>query len=227
MRIKPLFGPIIIFVLYLIFAIFIQSKIPDTATFIKAVKGFYETYGYFLIFFGALLEAILFISFYVPGSTVVLLGVALARTGVVSYPLVFIPGMSGLLSGYTVNYFLGRYGWYQIFVFLGLNKGIDTAKSRLGKYEKKTIFIGYIFPGSASFLSTAAGVLRMPFKKFFIASFLAQGFWSLIWGNLAYFFGLTAIYLLIKYFGIVILVIGVVWITKRLLAKKKQKLNTV
>lgn len=181
------------------------------------IKGLYAAAGYPLVFLAAILEATLFIGLYIPGSTVVLLGVAMAKTGVVWYPLVFIFGTAGLVIGYAVNYFLGKYGWYHILVRFGLERGLEIAKKRIEKYDTKAILIGYFFPGSASLLSTAAGILQMPFKKFLLASLLAQGFWGLFWGSLAYFFGLPAIELLMKYFIFVLAGLILVWFFKRVI----------
>lgn len=219
-KLSTLLGPLLIFGFYLGFTIIIRNKIPDTLTFINQIKELYGAYGYSLVFFGALLEALLFIGFYIPGSTVVLLGAALAKTGVVSYPLVFILGILGLLLGNIINYFLGKHGWYRIFISFGFQKGIDIAKEKLKKHEKKAIFFGFIFPGSASFISTACGILGMSFRIFVLYSFLSLVFWSMVWGNLAYFFGFIAIQLLMKYFGIFLLMVLIIWGIKKILKIK-------
>ena len=51
----------------------------------------------------------------------------------------------------------------------------------------------------------------MPFGKFFLLSLVAQTFWALLWGGLAYIFGLVLVEVFIKYFGFVSLgIVGIV-----------------
>lgn len=206
--------PLLFLGLYVGLFFIILGKIPKPHDFITQLQKLYGIVGYPLIFFAAFLEALLFVGFYVPGSTVVLLGAALAKTEALYYPLVFIVGLCGLLAGYIVNYFLGKYGWHEVLARLGFEKGLVIAKKRIEKHGSKAILIGYFFPGSASLLSTAAGILRVPFKKFFLLSLLAQSFWGFLWGNLAYFFGVAAIELILKYFVFVLLIIAVIWIIR-------------
>lgn len=189
---------------YVTLIIYIKTTFPNTQVFLQAVSALYETYGYVLVFFGALIESTFLIGLYFPGSAVVLLGAALSKTGILQFPLVILLGTIGLCIGYSINYFLGKHGWFHVLSVIGLEKGIYEAEKRLTKHTYKTIFLGYVNPGTASFISTASGVLKIPFKNFLIVSILSQSFWSLVWGSLAYFFGLPLIELFIQYFGYVI-----------------------
>ena len=214
--------PPVIFLFYLVLAIFIRNKFPDVASLIRVVEGVYETIGYPLIFFGALFESMFLIGLFVPGSVVLLTGAALSRLGVVEYQYVYILGTLGLLIGYTINYFLG----YHVLSFLGLEKGLSTAKDKLRKYEYKALLLGYIFPGSGSLLSTAAGVMQMDFKKFVIFSFISQGFWSFVWGSVAYIFGMQIVEFVFRYFVFVVLGVVLIWGIKRFIVKHSSKTQT-
>ena len=218
---RELLGIALLLIFYLTFFIFVKGRLPDAETTLLFVEDLYGTFGYYLVFFGALLEGMLLVGFYVPGSTTVLLGASLSKTGIVQFPIVLILGTFGLLISYSINYLLGRYGWHHILARLGLNKGIDIAKDKLEKHQTKTIFLGYIHPGSASFLSTAAGIIKMPFKKFLILSFLAQFLWGIVWGSLAYFIGLPMIEFILRYFIFVLPIIIVIWVARRLFLRTK------
>ena len=183
-----------------------REYIVDAPTLIKNLKVLYDTYGYALIFFGALLEGTFIVGLYLPGSLVVLLGAALAKTGVISFPLVIIIAVLGFNCGYTINYLLGKYGWYKVVENLGFKRQVDHAKAKLEKYEFMALLFGYVMPSAASFLTTAAGMLRFPYKKFIIASLLIQTGWTLIWGTLAYVLGLTFVEYFIQYFGFVVII---------------------
>lgn len=205
---------------YFAFFIFVRGRIPDAEILLTAIKELYEAYGYYLVFFGAILEGTFLIGLYVPGSATILLGASLSKTGVVQYPIILVLATLGLLISYSINYLLGKYGWYHVLARLGLNKGIDIAKEKLEKNQAKTIFLGYFHPGSASFLSTAAGILKMPFKKFLVLSFLAQSLWAIFWGSLAYFLGLPMVEFLLKYFVFVLPAIIAIWMIRKFLMRQ-------
>lgn len=212
---SKILGPIFLFAFYILTAFFIRSKFSDTKSFINTIEGIYESIGYPLIFFGGVMEAMFLIGLFVPGSLVLLMGAALSRIGIVEYPIVFALGTAGLVFGCTINYFLGRYGWYHVLSFLGLEKSLDVGREKLAKHEGRTIMLGYFFPGSASILSTSAGILNMDFKKFLALSILAQSFWSLVWGTTAYLFGIHIVEFIVKYFIFFILAIAVWWGIKK------------
>ena len=85
----------------------------------------------------------------------------------------------------------------------------------------KRQFLGYIHPGSASFLSTAAGILKIAFKKFLILSLFAQSLWGILWGSLAYFLGLPMVEFILKYFVFVLPTIIAIWIVRKIIIKNK------
>lgn len=214
-KIPELLGIVIIIVFYLAFFLFVKGKIPDAETLLSVIKNLYGAYGYYLVFFGAILEGTFIVGLYLPGATVVLLGAALSRTGVIHFPIVLALGILGFVIGYIINYILGRYGWHSVLNHLGLKRGIDVAKRKLEDSKNKTIFLGYFHPASASFIATAAGVLRIPFKQFFILSLLAQLFWSTLWGSLAYLFGMHLVELFLKYFGFVMIGVVGIWFLRK------------
>ena len=218
-KIPEILGIVLLLSFYFAFFIFVRGRIPDAETLLSAIKDLYGAYGYYLVFFGALLEATFLISLYMPGVAVVLLGAALSRDGVIQFPVALTLAILGFMIGYTINYVLGRYGWNLVLNHLGLKKGIEIAKTKLEDSESKTIFLGYFHPSSASFLSTAAGIIKIPIKRFLILSFLSQLFWSLIWGSLAYLFGVMLVELFLKYFGFVVVGLVGIWFLRKYLKK--------
>lgn len=203
--------------IYASIIIFLRGKIPDAATIIKIIEELYKTYGYTIVFIGGILEGLFLIGNYVPGSAVIFLGSALSKTGLLQFPIVIIVGVIGLNIGYVANYFLGKYGWYHVLAKFGLEKQIEYTKKKLTDNYIKTISIGYFSITTAAFVSTAAGITHMPFLRFLTLSIAAQTFWSLVWGGIAYYFGVPLIEFVLKYFVVVAFAIGVVWIIKYVL----------
>lgn len=197
---------IAVIAIYAVILFLARKYIVDAPTLISTLKSLYDTYGYALIFGGAFLEGTFVIGFYLPGSLVVLLGAALAKTGVVSFPLVILLAVLGFNLGYALNYVLGKYGWYKLVEGFGFKKQIDHAKGKLEKYEIMALLYGYVTPATATFLSTAAGTLHFPFKKFILSSLVIQTGWTTLWGTLAYTLGLTFVEYFIQYFGFFVLI---------------------
>lgn len=196
-------------------------KLPKPEDLLRAIEGVYRSVGYPLVFLAAIMESTFLLGFYVPGSTVILFGAALAKTGAVSFPVVLLLGTLGLLIGYTINYFLGRYGWYHVLSQFGFDKGIQEAEKKLKQHGGKALFVGYLFPNGAAFMSTAAGVLKMPFQKFLLWSIASQTFWSLLWGSIAYTFGMLFVEAFMKYFGFIVWGVIGIWILRKYVFTKK------
>lgn len=215
--------PFLLLLLYIIAVVVIKLYLPPAEEIIATISGFYGRFGYPFIFFSGLLESMFLVGFYFPGSAAILLGAALAKAGVVFLPFIIIFGTLGLMFGYTINYFLGKYGWYKVLARFGLEKGIDMAGEKLKKHGVKAIFLGSISPNSASLLSTAAGVTGYPFHKFFLISFISQSFWSITWGSIAYIFGNLFIEGFIKYSQYIVLLIILILIVIQLMKRRKKE----
>ena len=127
-------------------------------------------------------------------------------------------------TSYTINYFLGRHGWYKLFVKFGLTKLLDKYKNRLEKQGLSLIFFTYWIPSFAALTATAAGILRIDLKKFLIYSFFGIIIWSLFWGTLIYFLGQAALEILGLKFVVIFFAIWIGFIIFRHLYKKSSLL---
>ncbi len=203
--------PIVIILLYGIGIIYLRGKVPSAADLLVELQALYLRFGYILVLVAALLEGLFLIGMYVPGTAAMLLGAALSKTGVVSLPLVILIGTVGLVTSQCINYVLGKYGWYHVLSKFGLQRGLDEAKKKLQKHQGKAILLGYISPNPAAFLSTAAGLTRMPFRKFLMLSIIAQLFWATAWGVTAYVIGAVFVEYFLKFFGVVTLLGILLW----------------
>lgn len=212
----------VVVILYALFAITIRSYLPETAKLIEIVTTIYKTVGYPLVYFSALGEATFPVGMYFPGSTIVMLGTALSRTGQILWINVYLCAVAGCMSGYCLNYVLGRYGWLRFLRVLGLEKGLDEAKKKLAGNEKKSYLFGYMSATTGAFLSSAAGVMHIPFKRFFFWTLLSQSFWSAVWGGIVYVFGYVVVEIFLKYLIFIIWGSILVYLVKVYLFKSKQ-----
>jgi len=209
-------------VFYVILIISIRLKIPDAGTLITLITGLYKQFGYGIVFVSGILEAMFLIGMYVPGTAAILLGAVVAKSGAVSLPLIIIFGTIGMLIGYTINYYLGKHGWYHVLAKFGLEKGIVETEKKMKQHGIKAIAIGYISPNSGSLISTAAGVMKMPFGKFILMSAVCQLFWSTVWGIIAFILGPLFVELTLKYFTYIIWLAIAGWLLWKYVIKKKE-----
>lgn len=212
----PLIGLAILVVFYYVWSFF---DLPPREALIELFKGYIAQYGYIIIFIGAFLESLLLIGWYVPGSLVILLSVILAPTpaaAAVSVAIVIL----GLWSGYTVNFFIGKYGWYKLLVAFGVEPYIKEAQGKLLRYGVLAIFSSYWSPGLASFTSTAAGVLHYRVYKFLAYSFGATFVWGAAWGVLFFMIGEQALAFLSWPFVFFVITL---WIVVRYIEERRPK----
>lgn len=218
-KIRGFLIPTVFFLLYFVVFFILRGQIPTPEAFVSDIQSLYIKYGLILVFLAAFFEGMFLVGLYIPGSSIVLLGAAFSRQGAVAFSSVLLLATTGLLISYCLNYAMGRYGWYRILQTVGIGEGISKASEKIKRYGIKTLLIGYFFPGSGSFVSTACGVLKIPFVKFFTMSIIAQIFWSGFWGSIAYIFGMVFVELFIKYFTFVIIGGIIVWLAVARLRK--------
>jgi membrane protein DedA with SNARE-associated domain len=212
--IKILSFPLIFSVLYLTLKIgWYLFELPSPEVLTDQLGSLFEQYGAITIFLGALVEGILLIGGYFPGVFVIFIGVIVAEsaTQAVFYVLV---GTCGLLVGHTINYVLGRYGWYKLFVKFGLKSSIEDSKENVIRRGPMAIFSSYWLPSIAALTDTAAGVVKMPFRTFFKYSLISSLFWNTLVGAIVYFFNDFALYVTSPGGGgwKVVLVVVAIWV---------------
>lgn len=182
--------PVIVFAIYfLLVCILRKIGLPTPEEIISFTRGYYETYGYSVVLVGALAEGALFINWYLPGSIVVALGVVFAKAAGLSVLFVLFLIIVGFFLTALFNYALGYFGWYHIFLKLGLKTPLEKVQIKIEDAGLKILFTTYIHPNFGSLAATAAGILRLPFYKFALYSLISITLWNSLWTVLFYYFG--------------------------------------
>jgi len=155
------------------------------------IEQLFHEYGYFVLFFGLLLE---FIALPFPGETTMAFAGYLSYMGKLNWMILIIVAFLGTTIGMTITYFVGhavgmpfirKYGkWF----FLSTAK-IEKTEKWFGKYGNGLIFIGYFIPGVRHFTGYFAGIIRLPFRKFAIYAYTGALFWVIVFIWLGKFFG--------------------------------------
>lgn len=200
--------PLILMLMYLIFiSLYSFFGLPSDEEIIASAGEYYEKYGYWTVFIGALGEGLLLLNWYLPGSIVVVLGVIFAKEAGLSVVGMIALVVAGFFITTLINYVLGRFGWYKLLLKIGLEKPLDNIKAKTEKVGPKIIFSTYIHPNLGALTATSAGILKFPFVRFSLYSLAALVLWNTMWGILVYFIGPFILKLLSTVMVVLILII--------------------
>jgi membrane protein DedA with SNARE-associated domain len=163
--------------------------LPPQEEVIEIARFYFEKYGLAILLVSSVVEGIVLVGWYYPGSLIIFLGVILAGKDVEK--VVEAVGMItvGLFFAYIINFLLGKYGWYRLLLKFGLRDALEDAKERVSKHGLLAIFMSYWQPNLAALVATSAGILDFSFAKFFIYSLVAAVLWNTFWGALVYTIG--------------------------------------
>lgn len=181
-------------------------QLPSEEELIAVARQYFDRYGYGVVFVSALIEGMLLLGLYYPGSFVIFLGVILAGQNIPRVGAVVLVVTLGLLIAYLLNYLLGKYGWYRLFVRFGLRQQIEKAQARLARQGPNIIFVTYWHPNFAALTAAAAGILHLTFIRFLLYSVVAALGWNTFWAALIYWLGEVALELTGIRFAIIVII---------------------
>jgi membrane-associated protein len=170
--------------------------LPPEDQLIPLIEKHFDAYGLPIIFASAIVEGLLLAGWYYPGSLVIFLGVIFSGSNHMRVISTIFTVICGLFIAYMLNYGIGRYGWYQVLLKLGIEKSLRDAQERLAKYGLQAIFLTYFHPNLAALTATAAGILDIPLRRFLLYSLLATILWNSFWGLVVFVFGRASLALM-------------------------------
>ncbi len=160
---------------------------------VDTVQSLFEDYGYWVVFFGTLSENTLLVGLIVPGALVVLLAGLAAHDGTISWPEAIALGIAGTIIGDTISYFLGRYGWSRFGKTKLLREFYEKAREPLLKHGTWFVLF-YHFAGYTRVIGpTAAGLLRMPFRRWAPADYGGAVLWIFCYFGIGYGLGVAGL----------------------------------
>jgi membrane protein DedA with SNARE-associated domain/membrane-associated phospholipid phosphatase len=191
-------------------------------------------WGYLIIFTAAFLESSAFMGFLVPGESVVVLSGFLASQGYLEIGDLLWVVILGAVLGDSVGYGLGKTigrGYFERHKRLLLlkEKHIQKVDAYFQRHGGKTIFFGRFVGFLRAMAPFAAGMSRMPYRRFFIYNLAGGILWSLTFTLLGYFFG-QSWQLIEKWLGrtglfaffILLIIIGFSFLYKTLIKRQEE-----
>ena len=130
------------------------------------------------VFFLAAAETALFIGFLLPGEVAVILGGVLASRAHVPLAGIIAAGVAGPILGDSIGYYLGRKYGGEV-SHSKLKKRWAKARAWIKKKGAPAVFVGRFVAFVRSVVPAAAGVSKMPYRKFLPWNAAA----GVIWGT--------------------------------------------
>jgi membrane protein DedA with SNARE-associated domain len=160
-------------------------------TIFQTLSKFFAQYGYWVIFFGVMLENG---GIPVPGETVLLFAGFLAHEGKMNLERSILTGIAGASLGDTMGYCLGHYGGKAFVHWLRRRLGFfarhfDRAQKYYLKHGQWAVFVARFITGLRMFSGLFAGSFKMPYLRFFAFDFSGAVIWSTAICCVGYFFG--------------------------------------
>jgi len=148
-------------------------------------------YGYFGMFLGMVLEAVIII---IPSEAILATGGILAGRGIFSFWGAFFIGLIGSVFCAIVIYFMGYFGGkpfvkkYGKYFFMK-EEDIEKSDSWFNKYGLIAALIGRNFPIVRTLISLPIGIMRLSFIKFVIYTTIGSIPWTFVFTYVGYTLG--------------------------------------
>ena len=155
------------------------------------VLNLINQYGYFGMFLGMVLEAVIII---IPSEAILATGGILASKKIFSFQMAFLIGLLGSVFCAIVIYFMGyiggkpfikKYGKY----FFMKEEDIEKSDSWFNKYGLYAALIGRNFPIVRTLISLPIGIMRLSFTKFLLYTTIGSIPWTSVFVYVGYALG--------------------------------------
>jgi membrane protein DedA with SNARE-associated domain len=147
-------------------------------------------YGYFVIFVPVMLETA---GLPLPGETILLLSGVAASTGRIDPWVAIAVGSAAAIIGDNIGYAIGRYGGRRVVMRLAhigkIEKSLVWGERFFERHGGKTVFLARWIFGLRIFGAWIAGMVHMPWRRFFLWNAGGGVTWCASMIGLGYFFG--------------------------------------
>lgn len=180
--ISPGIFPFSICLLLILFSVLYRIiSLPTPEDLINIFRVLFESYGLWILFASAIVEGLFIIGLYFPGSLTIALSVLiLGNTPLDLFLIGSISYVAFMLSN-IMNYYIGKYGYYKLLLFISKKDTIDKMQKIMEKYGNRTFFITGVLPNFFAVTSVCAGISNLNIFKTLYLQATALLFWIFIW----------------------------------------------
>lgn len=160
---------------------------------LRQLETLFKDYGYWVVFFGVLLENSMFLGLLVPGAIILILAGLAAENGAINVYYVIGLAILATIIGDTISYMIGRLGWTKWLERAGADKLIERVREPM-ESNSTWIILGYHLAGYSRVIGpAAAGLFQIPFRKWAPLDYLGGAIWVLLFTMLGVVLGLAGV----------------------------------
>jgi membrane protein DedA with SNARE-associated domain len=154
-----------------------EHLVQPTLDFISAHSG----WAFPIMFITAFGESFAFISFFFPGTSILVVAGTLMSAGSLPFWPIMAGAITGAVLGDSVSFWLGsRFGGgiARIWPFTRNPDFLPTGIRFFERHGGKSVFIGRFFGPVRAVIPLAAGIMRMPRGRFWFANVISALVWA-------------------------------------------------
>ena len=160
-------------------------------TIFQTFSRFFQSYGYWVVFFGIMLENA---GLPVPGETVLLFAGFLAFHGQLHLSRAILTAIAGATIGDSLGYAIGHFGGTALVRrlrgrFLMSARHYDRAQALVLKHGHWAVFVARFITGLRVLAGPFAGAFLMPYPRFLLFNFSGAVVWAITIGYVGFLFG--------------------------------------
>lgn len=151
---------------------------------LRDVAPYLDRYGYFAVFAAVYLEGV---GIPAPGVTLMVAAGLAAGRGAMALPLVAVTAAAAALLGFNSGYWLGRAGGHGLLRLPYVNRRNFERLHRLfARWGVAVVAIAPFLDGLRQLNGYAAGLARMPWRRYVLADLVGVAGWVALWCVLSY-----------------------------------------
>lgn len=154
-----------------------EHLVQPTLDFVAA----HSSWAVAVMFVTAFGESFAFLSLLFPGTSMLIAAGALMAAGSLPYVPIVIGAVAGAVLGDTVSFWIGQRfggGIARIWPFARSPELLPSGIRFFARHGGKSVFIGRFFGPMRAVIPLAAGVMRMPRQRFWIANIASAVVWA-------------------------------------------------
>jgi membrane protein DedA with SNARE-associated domain len=170
--------PLFLFAIYVLFlAVYLSIGLPSPQDILHILQEAFERHGMVVVFGAAVLESIFMISFYFPGSIVIVLSVLVSGGDLDKLISIGLLCWLGFSLGMVINYCLGYFGFYKALLAMGHPDIVVNTKKWLDKRGTLAAFLTGFHPNFLAIVAVCFGLSKMSFWKAITTLVVILAFW--------------------------------------------------
>jgi membrane protein DedA with SNARE-associated domain len=157
--------------------LWIPIGLPAPDETVAIATNLFEKYGMIVLLIGAFVEGIFMVNLYFPGSFLILLAILVSSRTLPELAAITAIAWVAFSLASALNYFLGRYGFYKLLLFLGSPKLVEDMRAWMNKRGRWAILLSAFHPNFLAISVVSMGVAREGFFKSMFWSMVSLLFW--------------------------------------------------